>query len=84
MKKYNSAKKQKIALPAQYSMSFPNNTEVLYIIFSINLNIGNDIDKGHYVCDLLDHNTGTIRRSSDLPPSPLRRNGLGGRSEEVV
>ena len=39
-------------------MSFPDNVEVLYIIFSIKINIGKDMDKGHYVCDVLDYNTG--------------------------
>ena len=33
--------------------------EVLYIIVSVKLHIGNDMDKGHYVCDLLECNTGT-------------------------
>ena len=51
--------KTKTALPAQYSMSFPNNSEVIYIIVYINLHIGNDTDKGQYVCDVLDYNTGT-------------------------
>ena len=51
--------KTKIALPAQYSMSFPNNPEVLYILVCIKLHIGNDRDKGHHVCDVLDYNTGT-------------------------
>ena len=40
-------------------MSFQDNPEVIYILFSIKLHIGNDMDKGHYVCDLLDYNTGT-------------------------
>ena len=51
--------KTKIALPAQYSMSFPNNRDVLYIVVSIKLRIGNDMDKGHYLCDILYYNTGT-------------------------
>ena len=51
--------KAKIALPAQYSTSFKDNPEVIYIIVSIKLRIGNDMDKGHYVCDVLDYNTGT-------------------------
>ena len=34
-------------------MYFPNKLEVLYILVSINLHIGNDMDKGHYVCDVL-------------------------------
>ena len=45
--------KTKIALPAQYSMSFPDNPEVLCIIVSIKIHIVNDMDKGHYVCDVL-------------------------------
>ena len=40
--------KIKIALPAQYSMFFPDNPEVLYIIVYINLHIGNDMDQVHY------------------------------------
>ena len=40
-------------------MSFPDNPEVLYIIVSTKLHIGNDTDKGHYVCAVLDYNTGT-------------------------
>ena len=52
--------KTKIYLPAQYSMSFPDKQpEVLYIIVSINLHIGNDMDKCHYVCDVLYYNSGT-------------------------
>ena len=51
--------KTKISLPAQYSMYFPGkHTEVLYIIVSIKLHIGNNIDSGHYVCDILYYNTG--------------------------
>ena len=52
--------KTKIALPAQYSMSFPDkHPEVIYIIVFIKLYIFNDMDKGHYFCDGLDYNTGT-------------------------
>ena len=41
-------------------MYFPGiDAEVLYIIVSVNLHIGNGMDKGHYVCDILDYNTGT-------------------------
>ena len=40
-------------------MSFPNNRDVLYIVVSIKLRIGNDMDKGHYLCDILYYNTGT-------------------------
>ena len=45
--------------PSQYSMSFPENPEVLYILVYIKLHIDNGIDKGHYVCDVLYCNTGT-------------------------
>ena len=52
--------KTKISLTAQYSMSFPDkHPEVLYILVSIKLNIFNDMNKGHYVCDVLYYNTGT-------------------------
>ena len=51
--------KTKIALPDQYSMSFPNDPKVIYILVSIKFNIGNDMDQGHYVCGVLDYNTGT-------------------------
>ena len=57
--------KTKISLPAQYSTSFPDNPEVLYILVSIKLHIGNDIDKGHYVCDVLCYNTGTWWNCND-------------------
>ena len=41
-------------------MSFlDEHTEVLYIIVSIKLHIGNDMDSGQYVCDIIDYNTGT-------------------------
>ena len=41
-------------------MSFPGKyTAVLYIIVSIKLDISNDMDKGHYVYDVLDYNTRT-------------------------
>ena len=41
-------------------MSFSDKPpKVLYIIVSIKLNIGNDMDKGHFLCDVLDYNTGT-------------------------
>ena len=61
MKKNEFCKnKTKIALPDQYYMSFPDkHPEVFYIIFSINLHIGNDMDKGHYVYVVLDYNTRT-------------------------
>ena len=41
-------------------MSFPGiYSEVLYIFVSIKPHISQDMDKGHYVCDILDYNTGT-------------------------
>ena len=41
-------------------MYFPDkHPELLYILVSIKLHIGNDMDKGHYVCDVLYYNTGT-------------------------
>ena len=52
--------KTKIALPAQYSTSFPDkHPEVLYIIVSNKLHIGNNMNKFHYVCDVLYYNTVT-------------------------
>ena len=51
---------KKTAFLSQYSIYFPGkNTGVLYIIVSIKLHIGNDMDSGQYVCDILDYNTGT-------------------------
>ena len=42
-------------------MSFPDkHAEEHYILVSIKLHIGNDMDKGHYVCDVLDYITGTL------------------------
>ena len=40
-------------------MSFPNYPKVLYILVSVKIHIGNDMDQVHYVCDVLDYNTGT-------------------------
>ena len=41
-------------------MYFPGiDTEVIYIIVSIKYHIVNDMYKGHYVCNVLDHNTWT-------------------------
>ena len=41
-------------------MSFSGKHQgVVYILVSIKLHIGNDMDSGHYVCDLLDYNIGT-------------------------
>ena len=38
---------------------FDKHPEVLYIIVYIKLHIGNYMDKGQYVCDVLYYNTGT-------------------------
>ena len=57
--------KAKIDLPDQYSMSFPNNHEVLYNLVYIKLHIVNDMDQGQYVCDVLYYNTGTWRNCVD-------------------
>ena len=41
-------------------MSFPGEyAEALYVIVSIKLHIGNDMDSGHYLCNVLEYNTGT-------------------------
>ena len=51
----NIAKINKIVLPDQYSMSFPDkHIEVIYIIVSIKLRYVNDIHSVHYVYDVLD------------------------------
>ena len=55
-----SKNKTKIALPYQYSMYFPGKySEVIYILFYIDICIGNFMDSGKYVCGLLYYNTGT-------------------------
>ena len=47
--------KKKSPLPSQYSMSFPgSHDEVVYIMMSINMNVGNDMYSGNYICDVLD------------------------------
>ena len=51
--------KTKIALSAQYSMSFPNDHKVIYVLVSIKFHIVKYMDQGHYVCYVLDYNTGT-------------------------
>ena len=32
---------------------------MIYVLVSIKYHIGNDLDQGHYICDVLDYNTGT-------------------------
>ena len=49
----------KIALSAQYFLSRPNDPKVIYVLVSIKYHIGNDMDQGHYICDILDYNTKT-------------------------
>ena len=39
--------------------------EVLYILVSIDIHVGSDMDKGHYVCYVLYYNTGTWRNCYD-------------------
>ena len=52
--------KTKISLPSQYSMSFSGkHYKVVYILVSIKLHVGQYMDSVHYICDLLDYNTGT-------------------------
>ena len=57
--------KTKIALSAQYSLYRPNNPEVIYVLFCIKYHIGNDMDQGHSICDLLDYSTGTWWKCDD-------------------
>ena len=57
--------KTKIALSAQYFLSCPNNPEVIYVLVSIKYYIANDLDQVHYVCDVLDYNTGTWWKCDD-------------------
>ena len=48
-------------------MSFPCiDGEVLYFFIYIYLHIVNDMDKGHYFCDVLDYNTGTWCNFDDV------------------
>ena len=47
-------------------MAFPDeHAEVLYIIFSIRLHIGNYMDRCHFVCDVLDYNKRTCWNCDD-------------------
>ena len=38
---------------------------MIYVLVSIKYNIGNDIDQGHYICDVLDYSTGTWCKCDD-------------------
>ena len=54
-------------------MSFTGkHAEVIYIIVSIKIHIGNDMDKGHYVCDVLDYSTWIWRNcyNNTIPQYP--------------
>ena len=56
----NFAKTLKLPFQPNIPYLFPGiYAEVLYIIVSIKINIGNAMDKGHYVCDVLEYNIGT-------------------------
>ena len=57
--------KTKIALSAQYFLSRPNDPEVIYVLFYIKYHNGNDMDQGHYICDILDYITGTWWKCDD-------------------
>ena len=58
--------KTKIALPSQYSMSFSGiHDEVVYIMVSINIHVGKDMDSRHYACYLFYYNTGTCCKFDD-------------------
>ena len=59
------AKTTKKPLSAQYSLYRPNDPEVIYVIVSIKYHIGNDLDQGQYICDVLDYNTGTWWKCDD-------------------
>ena len=52
--------KTKIALSAQYFMSYSNDLKVIYVLVSIKYHIGNDMYQGQYLCDVLDYNTDHI------------------------
>ena len=57
--------KTKIALSEQYSLYRPNDPEVIYVLVSIKYHIGNDMDQGHYICDILEYRTGTWCKCDD-------------------
>ena len=57
--------KTKIALSAQYFLSRPNDPKVIYVLVSIRYHIGNDMDQGQYICDVLYYSTGTWWKCDD-------------------
>ena len=58
-------KNKKIALSAEYSLYRPNDPEVIYVLVSIKYHIGNDMDQGHFICDVLYYSTGTWWKCDD-------------------
>ena len=38
---------------------------MIYVLVSIKYYIGNDMDQGHYICDVLDYSTGTWWKYDD-------------------
>ena len=57
---------KKITVLDQYSISFPGeDTEVIFILLSINIRNGNDVYSGHWVSDVLYYNTETWWSSYD-------------------
>ena len=55
----------KISPSAQYFLSRPNDPKVIYVLVSIKYDIGNDMDQGQYICDVLDYSTGTWWKCDD-------------------
>ena len=55
----------KIALSAEYYLYRPNDPEVIYVLVYIKYHIGNDMDQGHYICDVLYYITGTWWKCDD-------------------
>ena len=48
------------------------NDEVVYIIVSIKIHVGQDMDSGQYYCGVLDYNTGTWWRFVDYKITNFR------------
>ena len=52
--------KTKFYLPSQYSIYFSgSHDEVVYIMVSIKIHVGEYMNGGHFVCDVLDYKTVT-------------------------
>ena len=56
---YSAKIKQKQPFQLNIPCPFPNDPKVIYILVSIKFHIVKDMDQGHYVCYVLDYNTGT-------------------------